>query len=438
SGNDEVVRLLEGVLARDLAGPVRGELSLRTALVMDNGPREPRRQRELCLAAVRHLDPARTDLRAWAMVCLGIPTGLPNPLSEHRTGLRRALAEPAATAGPASRIRLLGKAAMVQVLAGDPQWRDLVDQIGALATDHTRDQQAWACYTVAVEACYAGHHDLAESLLAQAVTHTATWERPVRRASLQSARALIDYYRGDWHDLGPQVEQLIDQLADFTPARVEARLVAGGLRLAQGDLAGARELLGTADATGAPSGLRTDAVIRLALAGGDPATAAEVAHAQLARVRAQGLWAPVSRCLPAMIRALVAVDDLTTADELVGRAGAELAGRDAPLAPAALAHAAGTVAAARRQWPQAVARLRTAADHYERLGCPYEAARAREDTGACLAAAGDPDAAAGPLHTAIATYQRLGARGDLDRVTGLARRHGITAPARHRAGRRAY
>lgn len=38
----------------------------------------------------------------------------------------------------------------------------------------------------------------------------------------------------------------------------------------------------------------------------------------------------------------------------------------------------------------------------------------------------------------VAAYERLGAAWDLTRAAGLARRHGLTPPARHRGGRRGY
>ena len=443
-GGDGVVDLLEAALDRGPAGPSRGELCLRIALVMDHSRHDVSRQRQLCLQAVDHLDPRRRDLRAFAMACLGIPVSADVPLAEHRDWLRRALAELAGTSDHKTLILLLGKAAMVQVLVGDPQWRELVRRIDAVAAaggQPERREAAWAHYSIGVEACYAGHHDTARSLVARALKHTASWESPFRRASLQAADALTEYCRGAWDELQPRVERLIDQLADFTPARVDAEVVDGSLRLARGDLAGARQRLAAlrddTDHSGLSlDGLRATAAIRLALADGDPAAAAALARQQLAAVRARG-WAPVSRCLPALTAALIAAGDLAGARDVVARAGAGLRSLDAPLAAPALASSAALLASEDRRWHEAADGLLAAAEEYDQRHSPYEAAQARERAAQCRFATGDRTAEE-HVHAAVVAYQRLGAAWDLNRVTHLARRHGVTPPTRHRRGRRGY
>lgn len=445
AGGRDVVELLESVLDRGVAGPVRGELCLRTALVMDHGRDDVSRQREWCAQAVDQLDPRRSDLRAWAMACLGIPLGADVPLAEHRQWLDRALAELAETSDRKARILLLGKVAMVQVLVGDPQWRELVDRIddmAAVGDQPERREAAWAYYTIGVEACYAGHHDRAAALVTRALAYTASWESPFRHASLQSAQALVHYCRGAWDGLQPQVERFVDQLADFTPARVDAEVVAGCLRLAGGDLPAARQRLraprGDIGHNGLSfSGLRATAAIRLTLADGDPAGAAAAARRQLARLRNQGIWAPVSRCLPAMTEALIAAGDDVGARELLAQAETELRALDAPLAGPALGHAAGLVAAADERWREAADGLLAAAEQYEQRQSPYEGAQAREKAAVCRFASGDP-AAEQPWRSALQAYQQLGAGWDVNRVAQLGRRHGVSPPSRHRRGRRGY
>jgi DNA-binding CsgD family transcriptional regulator len=396
---------------------------------------------------VDHLDPRRHDLRAWAMACLGIPLDIDVPLAEYQDWQQRALAELAQVADPEVELRMLGKVAMVQVLNGDRQWRELLARLDRIAaTEPTAAQRrhrvaAWAWYAIGVEACYAGHHDVAVELLARATTLPGSWEQPHRGASLLAANALIDYYRGEWDGLLPRVERLVDQLVDYAPARTEVELVAGGLRLAHGDLAGARDLLmtpATGDSPGiSHGGLGVAAAIRLALADGDPAGAAAMARQHLATTRPRGIWAPIGRCLPAMTEALVAAGDQAGARELLTQVTGELRSLDVPLSGAALTYARGVLATARGQWRRAAADLLAAAAEYERLRCPYEAAQARERAAGAQFAAGDPKAGES-LHEALATYQRLGASWDLDRAARSARRYGVARPAPHRRGRRGY
>jgi DNA-binding CsgD family transcriptional regulator len=62
---------------------------------------------------------------------------------------------------------------------------------------------------------------------------------------------------------------------------------------------------------------------------------------------------------------------------------------------------------------------------------------AREEAAACLLGRGD-EAGRELLAEAVAGYERLGARWDLDRVLHLAREHGLSRHARHRGGRQGY
>src|SRR5690606_34641370 len=182
----------------------------------------------------------------------------------------------------------------------------------------------------------------------------------------------------------------------------------------------------------------TAARVRRALADGDPAAAAAAARQHLAGVEASGIWAPVTRCLPALTEALIADGDAAGAADLVARARTHLRDLDAPLATAALTHSAALLAAADHRWPEAAEGLLAAAQEYERWQCPYEAAQAREaaaEYGFAAAGpaagprAGGPEAAAQPLLAGLATYQRLGATWDLNRAARLARRHGVSLPA---------
>jgi DNA-binding CsgD family transcriptional regulator len=130
---------------------------------------------------------------------------------------------------------------------------------------------------------------------------------------------------------------------------------------------------------------------------------------------------------------------------LVARCERELGDLDAPLGVPALRHASGILDAAPHN-------LMAAAEKYDDLDCPHEAAMARERAATLLLEDGAPEAGAvgaapsgagapaaeQALQAALTTYRRLGAAWDAARATRIARRYGVSVPGRHRGGRRGY
>lgn len=152
--------------------------------------------------------------------------------------------------------------------------------------------------------------------------------------------------------------------------------------------------------------------------------------------------ASLARLLPWLVQARTEAGQRRAAGELLDRWGAELELRDAPLAAATVPHARGFLAAAGRP-DRAAGEFLTAAAGYDRLGCPYEAAQAREQAARVLLAtvgpaSGGRSAALAPLRAALVAYRRAGAGWDLARGAELARRHGLPVPSPHRLGRRGY
>jgi DNA-binding CsgD family transcriptional regulator len=255
--------------------------------------------------------------------------------------------------------------------------------------------------------------------------------------------ATLDYYRGSWEGLGDRVELLLAELADYAPARRGKELVACGLAIAHGDLDGARHRLSDlsqqAEATGELELvlLAATELARLAVARGEVESAMASVDRLLGALEAGGLWLLAARALPTATRALVTVGRVRDARSLVNRFAREVRALDAPLAPAALRHARGFLDASAQRWFAAGRHFLAAAELYEPLQCPYEAAQAREEAARCLFATSDARAAQNLL-AALATYQRLGATWDYGRAVRLARQHGISPPARHGGGRRPY
>jgi DNA-binding CsgD family transcriptional regulator len=157
----------------------------------------------------------------------------------------------------------------------------------------------------------------------------------------------------------------------------------------------------------------------------------------LAAWEAYPLLPPAIRALPWAVEAMLAAGELEQADALVRRWARLVGGRDAPLAPAALGQARGSLAAAEGRWDQAAELYAAAAGSYRKMLCPYEASQAHEQAARAWTAA--EDARAQPaMRAALHGYQELGAGWDLDRAASLARQLGLAPPARHRGGRRGY
>jgi DNA-binding NarL/FixJ family response regulator len=124
--------------------------------------------------------------------------------------------------------------------------------------------------------------------------------------------------------------------------------------------------------------------------------------------------------LAAAVEVLLAAGDVPAARA----AGEELAmiaqTIDVPVLHAMADDAAGSVLVADGDPAAALAVLRRASIRWRELDMPYEAARARVSVAVACRAVGDHDAATLELDAASATFERIGARPDLDRAAQLA------------------
>lgn len=171
------------------------------------------------------------------------------------------------------------------------------------------------------------------------------------------------------------------------------------------------------------------ALLRLAQGRLDSASAAlgRVVNATMDRLRRAAL-------LPAYVEVLLATGDLQGArsacEELLGIAHAF--DTDALRATAAQAQAA--LALADGDAAGALTPLRQAIDVWIRLEAPYDAARVRVLLGCACGALGDEETKQRELAAARSTFERLGARAELDRLnaldTRLCMRHGRPLTAR--------
>src|SRR5690606_35947572 len=141
----------------DLPRAVRGELRLAHVQQFDRLGTDVCRQRAFLEVAVDELRD-RPELMAHAVLALSQPVDPRLPLDEHTRWLRRVLETLPTVDDPAAQVFLLGKGAMVQVVVGDPQWRELTDRILAMTGETPRHRREVTAFCSAgVEVCYAGH-----------------------------------------------------------------------------------------------------------------------------------------------------------------------------------------------------------------------------------------------------------------------------------------
>ena len=135
-----------------------------------------------------------------------------------------------------------------------------------------------------------------------------------------------------------------------------------------------------------------------------------------------------SRLLPAHVEIMIAAGDLPLA-RTGSQALAQLAEQlDAPYLHAVAAAAAGAVRLAEGDPRSALPKLRVAAAAWRGLDAPHETARVRVLVGLACRALGDSETAAMEFDAARTTFEKLGARPDVERLDTLMARSEGTRP----------
>jgi DNA-binding CsgD family transcriptional regulator len=142
--------------------------------------------------------------------------------------------------------------------------------------------------------------------------------------------------------------------------------------------------------------------------------------------------------LPVRVQALTDVGRAPEAEALVMACRRAVEGRHAPAAVAALATADAILTESRGDVQRAAERFGEAAHLWAGLPRPYDALLARERQARCLLPS-DEQAGSALLVETLRGLTRLGAAGDVDRLVGLLRRHGVeTRGPGWRGGRTGY
>ena len=232
-------------------------------------------------------------------------------------------------------------------------------------------------------------------------------------------RAEIMRLRGELHEAESVALAACEELHDFDRfITADGFYEIGEIRRRLGDFAAAEEAYGKANELGSDPqpGL---ALLRLAEGKLDAAVAA------ITRTLHE-VDEPLSRLprLPAQVEIAVAAGDLKTARvaaaELERIVDAyKIGGRRAPAFDGIVHLASGRIALAEGDAEEAVRCLRRARDEWKQVGAPYETAEARMLLGIAFRRQGDEHAATVELEAALATFERLGANLDEERVKEL-------------------
>ncbi|MBB5801035.1 DNA-binding CsgD family transcriptional regulator [Saccharothrix ecbatanensis] len=432
----EVTEPLRAAIDLDVPAALRGELRFLLAVILGQSGEDPAAQRRLFLAALPDL-PHRPDLRAWAMVGLGVTVPPEVSVAEALRWLTDAVALTDGIDDRLLAVFVLGKAGAILMENGDNAWRAIAGRVEELTGGAPRQRrEANAYYSLGVAACYTGHLPTAETMLDAAMRADAAQQNRRLAVMIRAGLALTRYCTGRWDGLAAAVEEILADAADYATTRMDLEVVASGLALARGDLdraaATSRRVTEFAVEIGAyevvPAAAATWA--RAALARGDLAGALTGVRTLLAVLDAKGVWAPACWAVPAAVDVLVAGGEQVAARRLADRTADALHGLDAPLAGAVLAYTRGVLDGRPEE-------LATAAAEFERVSAGHEAGRAHEAAAVAWLGAGD-ERGVTSLRAAVAVYERLGASWDAGRAAALARAHGVSLPARHRSGRRGY
>ena len=220
---------------------------------------------------------------------------------------------------------------------------------------------------------------------------------------------------GAWADAASEAEKASDELQRFHPAMAgEAFHELGEIRLRMGDLEGAEDAFGQAQALGSES-QPGKALLLLARGRTDAAAASikgsleELTWNKLAR----------ARLLPAQAEIAKMLGDLPTAEADAAELEAIAEDFGTAAIRAAAAHAAGLAALLRGDAAEAIERFRDARRLWREIDAPYEAAISTISLAEARSVAGETEAATLDLEAARASFDRLGAIPDMARTDAL-------------------
>ncbi|AXK33027.1 LuxR family transcriptional regulator [Streptomyces armeniacus] len=456
-----------------LPDALRGEIRLHLGLLLYNQAGDHEAGRADTEIAVEELRD-RPELAARGMAALAMPSWGDHPYQVYERWITRA--EELAERGddPEALMAVRGNHLALRMSLGDSSvWARAEELLGQGGSVAERRQIARSCGNFADAATSLGHYAKGQRYRAEGWRLAAECGAPYTEGIVEGTGLRLDWYAGRWQGLAERARHTLDVVQGVSGIAADAHLVLGMLALARGEWeeAAARlDAAGLADPANAPAPILATAagmMARLRVSRGELSGACAEAERGVARIRRKGIWPWAGDLAPAAVGALVRGGRTDDAARLADEFEAGVAGRDAPLAAAAVWACRGLVAGARGRHEEAAAALGEARARYAALPQPYAAARAAEAAARSrIAAAGERDAGAdggeagartgaGPRtgadgsirtgETAAATaelaalaeeFTELGAARDAARCRRAVRGSGVTLPSRR--GRRGY
>lgn len=345
---------------------------------------------------------------------------------------------------PAVTTHVVASRAVLLLEADDPAgWRASEDVAWGGHSAEQAVEVVRACKYFAATASLLGYCDRAERLIEQAnqIRHEIGNQR--FGVGLATVESELRWITGDWQGLEARARQLAQASAEARVMSGRSELILGWLLLARGEVEEAERLLAAALGAlrrarpGSSPTTATAGLMRVHLARGDTNAARDMAMLALEALRSNRTWALSQAVPPVIVEALLACHANADARAVATELARGLRGRDAPAGRAGLAVCRGLLAEAQGRRPTAARWFARAEQAWQRLPCPYEAARARERRGDCLLSQGDP-VGGDCLLDALKDFDGLGASWDSARIKALLRAHGVPLPYPWRGGRRRY
>jgi DNA-binding CsgD family transcriptional regulator len=450
----------------DIPDGVRGEIRLNLGLLLYNQAGRYEEGRVNTEVAVAELH-GRPALAARGMAALAMPSWGDHPRHVYERWIERAEELVAHAPDPAVRTAVRGNHLALRMSLGDPAvWEEADGLVAGPVPGSHRRQVARACGNFADAAACLGHYQAAQRYRREGRRLAAECGAAFLEGIVEGTALRLEWSAGRWRGLAERCRHTLDAVQGVSSIAADAHLVLGLLASALGEWdEAAAELAaaGLADPRNAPAPIlatAAGAMTRLLQARGEPERARAEAERGLDRIRHKGIWPWAGDLAPAAVTALVRGGRPREAEEVTAELAEGIAGRDAPLAAAALLACRGIVAmgagAEGREGAAEAAGLFAAAQRaYAALPQPYAAARAGEAAARCklTAAGGDatlgsapgpgPGPASGPvpgpareLAELAQRFTELGAIRDAARCRRTLRGNNVPLPSRR--GRRGY
>jgi DNA-binding CsgD family transcriptional regulator/tetratricopeptide (TPR) repeat protein len=439
-----VVRTLRAVL--ELPGlPVRQRAELRNLLGrLLNQLGEPAAAFAELAQAIPHLGHAPVEA-ARSMISLGWPRAGPWPAAVHLRWLRRADRLPTGSLRPADRLGLLvDRAAALLQLGAEAGWTVAGQLPERVTGPEERLHLARGYLNIGDAAMHWGRYAEARQLLTAGLRLAEANEFGRIRQIIRATLTYLDWLTGAWDGLSERVAGLTAPDQTLHGAEQEVLLVRALLEAAQGAYSRADEHLRAGLEEARRRGWvalelpPAAALARLRLAEGDVAGARKLTDEPMHTVAYKRIWVWAADIAPVRVEALLRSGEPEEAERLVAAFATGLRQRDAPAPRAALATCRAILAAHRGEPGAAEVGFARAAQAWDALPRPYEALLARERRAHCWLAAGQAAAGLAQLGEVFDGFRELGAGGDADRVATQLREYGQGVARPWRGGRRGY